>query len=123
MPELQSRNPQSNPIRGKAEVTSSWKFALRALRSRNYRLFFSGQSVSLIGTWMTRVATSWLVYRLTDSALLLGLSGFASQIPAFFLAPIAGVWVDRWDRQRTLILTQILSMVQSFAMAGLALSG
>jgi MFS family permease len=96
--------------------------ALRALRSRNYRLFFAGQSISLIGTWMTRIATSWLIYRLTDSALLLGVSSFAGQIPAFFLAPIAGVWVDRWNRHRTLVVTQILSMLQSLALAALALS-
>lgn len=95
----------------------------RALRSRNYRLFFTGQSVSLIGTWMTRVATGWLVYRLTDSTALLGLVGFLGQIPAFFLGPIAGVWVDRWNRQRALVLTQLLSMVQSLALAALALSG
>jgi MFS family permease len=101
---------------------SNLSFALRALRSRNYRLFFSGQSISLIGTWMTRVATSWLVYRLTDSAVLLGISSFAGQIPAFFLAPIAGVWVDRWDRHRTLVVTQTLSMIQSFALAVLALT-
>src|SRR5438067_25691 len=98
-------------------------FAVRALRSRNYRLFFGGQSISLIGTWMSRIATSWLVYRLTDSAVLLGISGFASQIPAFFLAPVAGVWIDRMDRHRTLVVTQVLAMVQSFAMAALALSG
>ena len=123
MPELESRNPQSNPVRGKAEVTSSWKFALRALRSRNYRLFFTGQSVSLIGTWMTQVATSWLVYRLTGSAWLLGIVGFASRIPTFFLAPFAGVWIDRWNRHHTLVVTQILSMLQSFALAWLALAG
>lgn len=97
--------------------------AARALRSRNYRLFFAGQSVSLIGTWMTRVATGWLVYRLSHSAALLGVVGFASQIPAFFLAPIAGVWVDRWNRHRALIATQVLSMVQSLALAALAISG
>jgi MFS family permease len=102
---------------------SEWAFAVRALRSYNYRLFFLGQTVSLIGTWMTRIATSWLVYRLTDSAFLLGLVSFAGQIPTFFLGPIAGVWVDRWDRHRTLVVTQVLSMVQSFALAGLALSG
>jgi len=94
----------------------------RALRSRNYRLFFEGQSISLIGTWMTRVATSWLVYRLTNSAFLLGLTSFASQIPILFLAPFAGVWVDRWNRHRTLVVTQILSMLESFALAALALS-
>ncbi len=97
-------------------------FAFRALRSRNYRLFFSGQSISVIGTWMTRIATSWLVYRLTNSPLLLGLSGFAGQIPSLLLAPVAGVLVDRWDRHRTLVVTQALSMVQSFLLAWLALA-
>jgi MFS family permease len=105
------------------QESSGWRVAVRALRSRNYRLFFGGQSISLIGTWMSRIATSWLVYRLTDSAVLLGVSGFASQIPAFFLAPFAGVWIDRMDRHRTLVVTQVLSMVQSFAMGLLALTG
>ena len=95
---------------------------LRALRHRNYRLFFGGQSVSLIGTWMTRLATSWLVYRLTHSALLLGIVSFAGQIPTFLLAPFAGVWVDRWNRHRVLVVTQVLAMLQSFALAGLALA-
>jgi len=98
-------------------------FMVRALRHRNYRLFFSGQSISLIGTWMTRIATSWLVYRLTRSALLLGLVGFAGQIPSFLLAPFAGVLIDRWNRHRLLIVTQILAMLQSAALAILALTG
>ena len=98
-------------------------FAVRALRSRNYRLFFAGQSISLIGTWMTRLATSWLVFRLTDSAWLLGIVSFAGQVPAFFLGPLAGVLVDRWDRHKTLVVTQILSMLQSLALAVLALLG
>lgn len=102
---------------------SNWTFIVRALRSRNYRLFFSGQSVSLVGTWMTRVATGWLVYRLTGSSVLLGTVSFAGQAPAFFLGPIAGVLVDRWDRHRTLVVTQIISMLQSFAIAVLALTG
>jgi MFS family permease len=102
---------------------TNWAFAVRALQSRNYRLFFGGQSLSLIGTWMTRIATSWLVYRLTGSAVLLGFVSFSGQIPAFFLAPIAGVWVDRWDRHRTLVVTQVASMLQSLALAVLALSG
>jgi MFS family permease len=89
----------------------------RALRSRNFRLFFGGQSVSLVGTWITRVATSWLVYRLTGSVLLLGVVGFCGQIPTLLLAPIAGVWVDRWDRHRILLVTQVLSMLQSLALA------
>jgi MFS family permease len=95
----------------------------RALRHRNYRLFFSGQSVSLVGTWITRVATSWLVYRLTGSELLLGLVGFCGQIPTMLLAPFAGVLVDRWDRHRLLVVTQVLSMLQSLALAVLTLRG
>ena len=101
---------------------SDWKFAIRALRHRNYALFFSGQTVSLIGTWMTRIATAWLVYRLTNSAFLLGLVGFSGQIPVFALGPFAGVWVDRWNRHRVLVVTQTLSMLQSFSLAVLALS-
>ncbi len=100
----------------------NFALATRALRSRNYKLFFTGQGISLIGTWMTRIATSWLVYRLTGSAALLGLTGFAGQIPAFVLGPVAGVWVDRWNRHRTIVVTQILSMLQSFALAVLALA-
>jgi MFS family permease len=99
------------------------KFILRALRHRNYRLFFGGQGISLIGTWMTRVATGWLVYRLTKSAFLLGVVSFSGQIPTFLLAPIAGVMVDRWNRHRVLVVTQTLAMIQSFAMATLALTG
>jgi MFS family permease len=94
---------------------------LRALRHRNYRLFFGGQSVSLIGTWITRIATSWLVYRLTGSALLLGVVGFCGQIPTLLLSPYAGVIVDRHDRHRILVITQVLSMLQSLALAVLAL--
>ena len=95
---------------------------VRALRFRNYRLFFFGNGLSLIGTWMTRVATSWLVYRLTKSPLLLGTVGFAGQIPTFLLAPIAGVIVDRIDRRKVLVWTQTLAMVQSLALAFLTLS-
>ena len=95
----------------------------RALRHRNYRLFFGGQSVSLIGTWLTRIATSWLVYRLTGSELLLGVVGFASQVPMLILTPFAGVLVDRWDRHRILVITQILSALQSAALAFLTLRG
>jgi MFS family permease len=104
-------------------VAGGWRFLLRALQHRNYRLFFSGQSLSLIGTWMTRIATSWLVYRLTGSAWMLGVIGFLGQVPTFVLGPFAGVWVDRWSRHRTLVWTQVLSMVQSFALAALAFSG
>jgi MFS family permease len=95
----------------------------RALRHRNYRLFFSGQGISLVGTWVTRIATSWLVYRLTGSELLLGVVGFAGQIPALILAPFAGVLVDRWDKHKMLVATQVLSMIQSLALALLAIPG
>jgi MFS family permease len=95
----------------------------RALRHRNYRLFFTGQSISLIGTWMTRIATSWLVYQLTKSALLLGIVAFAGQIPIFLVAPLAGVWIDRMDHRRVLVVTQILAMLQSLALAVLTLNG
>jgi MFS family permease len=95
----------------------------RALRHRNYRLFFSGQSISLIGTWLTRVATGWLVYRLSHSALMLGFVGFAGQLPTFLIAPFAGVWVDRMNRHRVLVVTQALAAVQSAAMAVLTLAG
>ena len=98
-------------------------FMLRALRYRNYRLFFGGQIVSLLGTWITTTATSWLVYRLTHSAVLLGLVGFAGQFPAFLLGPFAGILVDRWDRRKLLVGTQTVSMLQSFLLAALTLSG
>lgn len=98
-------------------------FMLRALRYRNYRLYFTGQSISLIGTWMTRIATSWLVFRLTHSALLLGTISFAGQMPTFLLAPVGGVVVDRSNRHRVLVVTQALSALQSLALAVLALSG
>jgi MFS family permease len=104
----------------KLRSESRFAFAVRALRHRNYRLFFAGQSLSLIGTWMTQVATSWLVYRLTHSAFLLGVVGFSGQLPALLLAPFAGVWVDRLNRLRTLKVTQTLSMIESFALAALA---
>ena len=89
----------------------------RALQHRNYRLFFSGQTISLVGTWITRIATSWLVYRLSGSVFLLGIVGFFGQIPTLILAPFAGVLVDRWDRHRLLVVTQFLSMLQSVALA------
>jgi MFS family permease len=96
---------------------------VRALAYRNYRLFLLGQVVSLVGTWITTTATNWLVYRLTGSAFLLGVVGFAGQFPAFVMGPFAGIFVDRWDRHRLLVVTQTISMLQSFALAGLVLSG
>jgi MFS family permease len=99
------------------------RFLLRALRSRNYRLFVAGQSVSLVGTWMQQVAMSWLVYRLTGSAWLLGVVGFTSQIPSFLFAPVAGVLADRWDRRRLLLATQTLAMLQAAVLAAVVLAG
>ena len=89
----------------------------RALQHRNFRLFFGGQSISLVGTWITRVATSWLVYRLTGSELLLGVAGFAGQIPTLIITPFAGVLVDRHDRRRILLWTQAASLLQSALLA------
>jgi MFS family permease len=97
-------------------------YAWRALQHRNFRLFFSGQTISLMGTWMTRLATSWLVYKLTGSAFLLGVVGFAGQIPTFLFAPFAGVWVDRLNRRNVLVVTQVLAMLQSLALAALTLT-
>jgi MFS family permease len=95
----------------------------RALRSRNYRLFFIGQGISLVGSQMTRLASAWLVYRLTDSAFLLGLVTFAGQAPSLFLPPVAGVWLDRWDRHKVLIGVQSAAMLLSLMLAALTLSG
>ena len=101
---------------------SRFSHAWRALRHPNFRLYFTGQSISLIGTWMTRIATSWLVYRLTGSALLLGVVGFAGQIPTFLLAPFAGVLVERVNRSKLLVGTQVLAGVQSLGLATLTLA-
>ena len=103
--------------------SSRIKIVFRSLHYRNYRLFFSGQSISLIGTWMQRIAMPWLVYQMTGSTLLLGVVSFAGQIPTFILAPIAGVITDRWSRYRVLLLTQIFSMIQAFVLAWLCLTG
>jgi len=98
------------------------KLIFRAFKYRNYRLFFTGQGISLIGTWMQRIAMSWLVFRLTNSSFLLGLVGFTSQIPTFILCPFAGVIADRVDRLRIMIVTQILSMIQAGILAFLVIS-
>src|SRR6202789_3638230 len=96
--------------------------AWRALKHRNFRLFFGGQSISPIGPWITRIATSWLVYQLTKSPLMLGTVGFAGQIPSFLFAPLAGVIVDRMDRRKVLLWTQALAMLQSLLLAALTLA-
>ena len=98
------------------------RLIFRALSHRNYRLFFGGQGISLIGTWMQQIAMSWLAYRLTGSALLLGVVGFTSRIPTFLLASLAGVLADRWNRHRILVITQTLSMIQAMILAILVLT-
>jgi MFS family permease len=100
---------------------SRWQVAARALRHRNFQLFFSGQLISLIGTWMQSVAQSWLVYRLTGSALLLGSVGFASQVPVFLFAPLGGIAADRLNRRHIVIATQVAAMFLAFILAALTL--
>jgi len=108
---------------GSGNNSDRFKIIFRSLQYRNYRLFFSGQSISLIGTWMQRIAMPWLVYHMTGSVLLLGVVGFAGQIPAFLLSPVAGVLTDRWSRYRVLLVTQIISMIQAFVLAWLCFAG
>lgn len=110
---IEEKSTQGTPLR----------HLVRALRSRNYRLFLAGQGVSLVGTWMQHVAMSWLVYRLTGSAMLLGVVGFTSQIPTLFVSPVAGVLADRWDRRRLLLATQTLAMLQAVFLAVVVLTG
>src|SRR5580704_6927144 len=105
-----------------AEDRSALAF-LKVFRHRNYRLFFSGQLVSLMGTWITNVAQGWLVYSLTHSPLLLGVTAFAGQVPVFFLSSFGGMVADRFDRRRLLLVTQAFSMLQSAVLAVLTLIG
>jgi len=115
-PEIDSEKQQTGIAGG--PMSHAW----RALRHRNFKLFFAGQTISLIGTWMTRLATSWLVYRMTHSALLLGVVSFAGQIVSFLLGPFAGVWVERLNRRKLLIWTQAAAAIQSLALAALTLA-
>jgi MFS family permease len=107
----------------KSEWSMNFRLLFRSLEHRNFRLFFMGQGLSLTGTWMQMTAVVWLVWRLSHSALLLGLVGFASRIPTFVMAPFVGVLVDRVDRHRLVIQTQVLSMAQALMLAGLMYSG
>ncbi|MGB7136963.1 MAG: MFS transporter [Acidobacteriaceae bacterium] len=111
------RDPSPPPTPAR-DFSHAW----RALRHRNFRLFFGGQTISLVGTWMTRIATAWLVYRLTGSAMLLGIVSFMGQIPTFLFAPFAGVIIDRLNRRHVLLCTQSLAMVQSLLLAWLTLA-
>ena len=100
-----------------------FKHTLRALRHRNYQLFFCGQTLSIIGNWVQQIAMAWLVYRMTESAWLLGVTGFAGQIAILVLAPFGGLWADRFDRHRLLLITQALSAVPPLVLAALSYSG
>src|SRR5512138_278901 len=115
--------PAENQPHLAVEKTSRFGMALRALRYRNYRLFFIGQLISLVGTWMQMVAQSWLVYRLTGSSLLLGTVGFASQFPVFLLAFIGGAVADRFNRHKLVIATQTAAMILAFVLAALTITG
>lgn len=106
-----------------ASPRPQFRLIFRALKYRNYRLFFGGQCISLVGTWMQNIAMSWLVYRLTGSALLLGVTGFVSQVPSLLLAPFTGLAADRLDRRKLIILTQTLSMLQALALGLLSYYG
>jgi len=117
MAEAQIKNNSSREPRSASGVRGM----LRSLRHRNFQLFFSGQMISLIGTWMQNIAQAWLVYRLTGSSLLLGLVGFAGQIPVFLLAPLGGMAADRWNRHRVVIGTQTTAMILAFILAALTL--
>src|SRR5579862_2090909 len=104
-------------------VSSAWISRLpRAFRHRNYRLFFAGQSITLLGAWVQTVALSWLVYRLTHSVFLLGLVTFVSQAPIFFITPFAGAIADRYDRRSVFIVTRALCMVQAMILTALTVS-
>jgi len=110
-------------VTASASSPSRLSVMFRALRHRNYRLFFSGQIISLVGTWMQSVAQSWLVYRLTGSSLLLGTVGFAGQFPVFLLAPVGGAVADRYSRHRIVVTTQTLAMMLALVLSALTLLG
>src|SRR5512144_2150202 len=112
----------SNQIAATNSHGRVWQ-AMRSLRHRNFQLFFGGQLISLVGTWMQSVAQSWLIYRLTGSSLLLGTLSFAGQIPVFLIAPFGGIVADRYNRHRIVIATQAASMILALVLAWLTLTG
>lgn len=122
---MSKTQPSVDRVKGGSlrETKQALTFLLRAFRHRNYRLFFGGQGLSLVGTWMQQIAVSWLVYRMTGSALILGLVGFVGQGPALLASPVAGVFADRFDRHIVLIVLQMLAMVQASLLAFLTLTG
>lgn len=121
--ESESNSEANSNGAGKDEVGRRWPFALRALRHRNFRLFFAGQLVSLVGTWMQSVAQAWLVYRLTGSPALLGFVSFAGQIPVFVLAPWGGAVADRYSRHRIVVGAQVSAMLLALVLSVLTFTG
>jgi len=119
---MSEAQPAKNPTNGNGEIRARLRDMGRSLRHRNFQLFFSGQLISLIGTWMQNIAQSWLVYRLTGSSFLLGLVGFLGQFPVFLLAPVGGMSADRWNRHRIVIGTQTASMILALILALLTLT-
>jgi len=122
IPTTEEVQPTDTPAPGPSGQ-SRLPAVFRSLKHRNFRLFFGGQLISLVGTWMQTIAEAWLIYRLTGSSVLLGLLGFVGQIPIFLLSPIGGLAADRWPRQRVVITTQVASMLLGFTLAALALTG
>ena len=118
-----AQQANGNGFENERSLRARAKWSPRALEHRNYRLFFSGQLLSLVGTWAQSVAQSWLVYRLTGSPVMLGLVTFAGQLPYLILAPISGVVADHFPRRKLILITQTLAMVQVFLFAGLTLGG
>src|SRR5579863_3754308 len=120
---MSDSGPTTVPAPTTTAAPSGLRVAFRALKHRNFKLFFSGQIISLVGTWMQTVAEAWLIYRLTGSGALLGLLGFVGQIPIFLLSPLAWLVADRWPRQRVVIATQTSSMLLAFILAALTMTG
>ena len=118
---MASRAPIAEQPASAESERSRFRDMVRSLRHRNFQLFFSGQLISLIGTWMQTIAQAWLVYRITGSSLLLGVVGFAGQIPIFILSPLGGLAADRWNRHRIVIATQLASMILALILAALTL--
>lgn len=101
------------------KASNKFKSMFRSLKYRNFRLFAEGQFLSLIGTWLQMVALTWLVYKLTNSAMMLGIIGFVGQIPMFIVAPFAGVFADKWNRHKMLLITQSLALIQALVLTAL----
>jgi MFS family permease len=119
---MSDSGPTNASVTTPTAPTSGLRVTFRALKHRNFKLFFSGQIISLVGTWMQTVAEAWLIYRLTGSGALLGLLGFVGQMPIFVFSPVAGIVADRWPRRNVIVATQTSSMTLAFTLATLTLT-